>query len=109
MDKDSENLVPLDEREIPPPPTDFVKIRPEPSQCGRYVGGAWDILVNSHTKKPIRAWVETKWVYKQTGLKDTQYYDLDHNEEINLGCDHWRPDLEPLQEFDRKIIRAIYL
>src|SRR3569623_1454129 len=90
------------------PPTNFVAIRPEQSCCGRYAFGSWDILVTTHTTKTIRVWVKTKWVYQSTNMETTDYYDVGPGENVNLGCDFLRPDLGPLQEFDRSIVRAIY-
>ena len=92
---------------IPPPASDFVKITPERSGCGRYAFASWDMLSNSHTTKKIRVTVLTKWVYDNRPLKETNYYVLDPLSEINLGCDFWRGDFS-LQEFDRKIVDAIY-
>ena len=91
------------------PPTNFVSIRPERSGCGRYAFGSWDILVNVHTTRRIRMSVRTEWNYHSTTLQSSEDYTLGPREEINLGCDFWRPDLEPLQEFERTITRAIYV
>jgi hypothetical protein len=109
VETDPEGLEPFETAAIPPPPINFVAIQPELSGCGRYAFASWDILVNKHDTKRIRVYVQTKWVYQGTGLDRTDPYDLEPKQRLNLGCDFWRPDLDPLQEFDRKITRALYL
>lgn len=90
------------------PPTRYVAIEPQLSGCGRHAFGSWDILVNKHASRRIRATIRTTWIYMGTKLEQVASYNLNPLQRENLGCDYWRGDFE-LQEFDRTVVAAIYL
>ena len=76
---------------------------------GNPLCGQWEFLRNKTNDKSIRAFIRTDYVYQNNPVVLINQHDAMPNEEVFLGCTKWCPEIEPPQEFKRRILSSKYI